>query len=102
MNLLIKNGRVLDPSQNIDRVADVLIEDGRVAGIDDSIGNSQAEVLDAKGLVVAPGFLDIHVHGRTPGQEYKEDTSTLTAAAARAGVTTVCVMPNTIPTLDKR
>jgi dihydroorotase len=103
MNQLhICNGRVIDPSQNIDRVADVLIEDGRIAAIDESIDNSQAEVLDAEGLVVAPGFLDIHVHGRTPGQEYKEDTSTLTAAAARAGVTTVCVMPNTIPTIDKR
>jgi dihydroorotase len=102
MILLIKNGRVLDPSQNLDRVADVLIEDGRIAAIDGSIENSQAEVLDAKGLVVAPGFLDIHVHGRTPGQEYKEDTSTLTSAAARGGVTTVCVMPNTNPAIDKR
>jgi dihydroorotase len=102
MNLLIKNGRVLDPSQNIDRIADVLIEDGKIAAIEPSLKNSTVEVLDAEGLVVAPGLLDIHVHGRTPGQEYKEDTSTLTAAAARGGVTAVCVMPNTQPTIDKR
>ena len=102
MNLLIKNGRVLDPSQNIDRVADVLIEDGRIAAIETSIENSDAEIVDASGLIVAPGLIDIHVHGRTPGQEYKEDTTTLTTAAARGGVTTVCVMPNTAPTIDKR
>jgi len=102
MTLLIKNGRVLDPSQNLDRIADVLIEDGRVAAIESKIDNSDAEIVDASGLVVAPGLLDIHVHGRTPGQEYKEDTRTLTAAAARGGVTTVCVMPNTNPTIDKR
>ncbi len=102
MNLLIKNGRVIDPSQNLDRVAEVLIEDGRIAAIENSIENADAEIVDASGLVVAPGLIDIHVHGRTPGQEYKEDTRTLTAAAARGGVTTVCVMPNTVPTLDKR
>ena len=106
MNLLIKNGRVLDPSQNIDRVADVLIEDGRIVAVETSIDQSEfgadAEIVVARGLVVAPGLIDIHVHGRTPGQEYKEDTRTLTAAAARGGVTTVCVMPNTNPTIDKR
>lgn len=100
--LLIKNGRIIDPSQNLDRVADLLVEDGKITAIESQIENSQAEVIDAKGLIVSPGLLDIHVHGRTPGQEYKEDTSTLTAAAARGGVTTVCVMPNTNPTLDKR
>jgi dihydroorotase len=100
--LLIKNGRVLDPSQNIDRVADVLIEDGRIAAIEPSLEKDGAEVFDASGLVVIPGLLDIHVHGRTPGQEYKEDTRSLTEAAARGGVTTVCVMPNTNPTLDRR
>lgn len=102
MNLLIKNGRVLDPSQNIDRVADVLIEDGRIAAIEPSLEKDGAEIFDASGLVVTPGLLDIHVHGRTPGQEYKEDTRSLTQAAARGGVTTVCVMPNTNPTLDRR
>jgi dihydroorotase len=102
MQILIKNGRVIDPSQNLDRVADVLIEDGKISAIESGIENSQCEILDAKGLVVAPGLIDIHVHGRTPGQEYKEDTRTLTNAAARGGVTTVCVMPNTVPTLDKR
>lgn len=102
MNLLIKNGRVIDPSQNLDLVADVLIAYGKISAIETSIENSQCEIYDAKGCVVAPGLIDIHVHGRTPGQEYKEDTRTLTNAAARGGVTTVCVMPNTIPTLDKR
>jgi len=102
MNLLIKNGRVLDPSQNIDRVADVLIEDGRIAAIEPSLEKDGAEVFDASGLVVTPGLLDIHVHGRTPGQEYKEDTRSLTEAAARGGVTTVCVMPNTNPAIDRR
>jgi dihydroorotase len=102
MQILIKNGRVIDPAQNLDRVADVLIEDGKISAIESGIENSQCEILDAKGLVVAPGLIDIHVHGRTPGQEYKEDTRTLTNAAARGGVTTVCVMPNTVPTLDKR
>lgn len=100
--LLIKNGRIIDPSQNIDREADLLIENGKISAIDSKIERPEAEQIDASGLVVAPGLLDIHVHGRTPGQEYKEDTQTLTAAAARGGVTTVCVMPNTVPTLDKR
>lgn len=100
--LLIKKGRIIDPSQNIDREADLLIENGKISAIDSKIERPEAEQIDASGLVVAPGLLDIHVHGRTPGQEYKEDTQTLTAAAARGGVTTVCVMPNTVPTLDKR
>lgn len=102
MTTLIRNGRIIDPSQNLDKVADLLIADGVVAEIGDNLSAEGAEALDASGLVVAPGLIDIHVHGRTPGQEYKEDTRTLTAAAARGGFTTVCVMPNTAPPIDKR
>jgi len=102
MNLLIKNGRVLDPSQNLDAVQDVLIEDGRITKIGANLPDNGVEVLDAAGNVVAPGFIDIHVHLRTPGQEYKEDTRSGTEAAVRGGVTTVCVMPNTAPPIDSR
>ncbi len=102
MNLLIKNGRLLDPSQNLDQAADVLIENGRVARIGHSLTEGGAQVLEARGLVVAPGLIDLHVHHRTPGQEYKEDTASATAAAARGGVTQICVMPNTEPPIDCR
>lgn len=101
MNLLIKNGRVIDPSQPFDAVADVLISDGKIKAVGFDLGEAD-EVFDAAGLVVAPGFVDIHVHGRTPGQEYKEDTTTLSAAAAAGGFSTICVMPNTVPTIDCR
>lgn len=102
MNLLIKNGRVLDPSQGLDQVADLLIQDGRVARIGQNLPSDNAQVLDASGLVVAPGLIDLHVHHRTPGQEYKEDTASVTAASARGGVTQICVMPNTEPAIDCR
>jgi dihydroorotase len=101
MTLLIKNGRLIDPSQNFDAVADLLVRDGHIAGIGFGLGEAD-DTFDAAGLVVAPGLVDIHVHGRTPGQEYKEDTATLSAAAAAGGFTTVCVMPNTQPTIDCR
>jgi len=101
MTLLISNGRVVDPSQNFDAVADLLVRDGRIAEIGFDLGRAD-DVFDATGLVVCPGLVDIHVHGRTPGQEYKEDTRTLTEAAAAGGFTTLCVMPNTLPTLDCR
>ncbi len=102
MNLLIKNGRVLDPSQNLDKVADILIRNGVIEKIGANLEVADIRVLNARDCVVAPGLVDIHVHGRTPGQEYKEDTASLTEAAARGGVTTCCVMPNTIPTIDRR
>jgi dihydroorotase len=102
MKLLIKGGRVVDPSQNLDEVADVLIENGRIASIGQNLEANDAKVLSADDLVVAPGLIDLHVHLRTPGQEYKEDTTTGTASAARGGVTTVCVMPNTDPAIDRR
>lgn len=102
MNLLIKNGRVLDPSQNLDAIADILIQDGRVARIGPSLSAEGVQVLEARGLVVAPGLIDLHVHHRTPGQEYKEDTASVTAASARGGVAQICVMPNTEPAIDCR
>lgn len=102
MKILIKNGRLIDPSQNIDAQRDLLIEDGVVASIGEGLSSDGAEILDATGLVVAPGLIDLHVHLRTPGQEYKEDTTTGTAAAAAGGITTMCVMPNTLPTIDNR
>ncbi len=102
MKILLKNGRLIDPSQNLDAACDLLIENGLIARIGENLPTDGAEIFDASGLVVAPGLVDIHVHGRTPGQEYKEDTQTLTASAAAGGFTTVCVMPNTVPTLDCR
>ncbi len=100
--ILIRNGRVLDPANGIDRVADVLVEDGRIAAVGPDLSASDAQVIDAEGLVVAPGFVDLHTHLREPGFEYKETVESGTQAAARGGFTTVCAMPNTDPPLDSR
>ncbi|MDR0968651.1 MAG: dihydroorotase [Holosporaceae bacterium] len=100
MNLLIKNGRVVDPSQGLDAIADVLISDGKIAKIDGHIEGSNVEVFDAKGLVVAPGFIDAHTHLREPGYEGKEDIESGTKAAAAGGITTVFCMANTDPVID--
>jgi dihydroorotase len=102
MKILIKNGRFIDPSQKIDAQRDLLIENGVVARIGENLSDEEAELFDATGLIVAPGLIDLHVHLRTPGQEYKEDTTTGTASAAAGGITTMCVMPNTLPTIDNR
>jgi dihydroorotase len=103
MKLLIHGGRVIDPSQNLDGAFDLLIEDGRVARIDGSIEKpGDAETFDASGLVVAPGLIDIHVHLREPGQEYKETVRTGTMAAAAGGFTGVACMANTEPVNDSR
>jgi len=101
-DLLIRNGRVLDPARRVDMAADVLVREGRVAAVGPSLDAAGAEVLDATGLVVAPGFVDIHTHLRDPGFEYKESIATGTQAAARGGFTTVCCMPNTDPPIDTR
>ncbi|MCI0777707.1 MAG: dihydroorotase [Chloroflexi bacterium] len=100
--LLVHGGRVVDPALGVDEVADVLLIDGRVAAIGRNLEPAGAEVIDASGLVVSPGFVDIHCHLRDPGQEYKETIATGTEAAARGGFTTVCCMPNTEPAIDTR
>ena len=99
---LIRGGRVIDPASNLDAPRDVLLRDGKVAAIENpgSIKAPGAESIDAKGLVVAPGLIDIHVHLREPGQGYKETIATGTAAAAAGGFTAVCAMPNTTPVND--
>ena len=99
---LVRGGRIVDPSQGIDTVSDLLIEDGSAAGIDSGIARDGAQVIDAAGLVVSPGFIDLHCHLREPGFEYKETIATGTMAAARGGFTTVCAMPNTDPVMDTR
>jgi dihydroorotase len=105
VNILIKGGKVIDPSQQIDRKADLLIEDGRVALIvqdplADSLLGDGAEVFDATGLIVAPGFIDLHVHLREPGEEYKETIASGAASAVAGGFTSICAMPNTKPVND--
>jgi len=98
--LLIKNGRVVDPSQNLDAPAQVLIRDGRIAKVAERISAADAEVFDAKGLIVAPGFIDLHVHLREPGNEHAETIETGGRAAAAGGFTSICCMPNTTPVND--
>src|SRR5262245_54289173 len=97
----IKNGHVIDPSQNLDGLFDLVLADGRVTEIvRPGRFKATGEVFDAKGLVVAPGFIDLHVHLREPGQAYKETIATGTMAAAAGGFTSVCPMPNTSPIND--
>jgi dihydroorotase len=100
--LLIKGGHVIDPAAGINAPMDVLLRDGRVAEVapPKQIRAAADENFDARGLVVAPGFIDLHVHLREPGQQYKETIATGTAAAAAGGFTSVCTMPNTAPVVD--
>ena len=102
MSLLIKNGHVIDPEINLDMVRDVLIQDDRIVRVDENISDAADEVIDANGMYVMPGFIDLHVHLRDPGLTYKETLATGGAAAARGGVTTICAMPNTKPVIDTR
>ena len=100
-SLLIKGGHLIDPAVRIDAPMDILLREGRVAEIAPPNKISGAdEKFDARGLVVAPGFIDLHVHLREPGQSYKETIATGTAAAAAGGFTSVCCMPNTHPVVD--
>jgi len=101
-SLLIRGGRLIDPASKIDALMDVLLRDGRVAEIalPNKIRGGANEKFDARGLIIAPGFIDLHVHLREPGQVYKETIATGTAAAAAGGFTSVCCMPNTQPILD--
>ncbi len=101
MRLLIKGGRVVDPSQGIDGVYDLLIEGNRILKLEENIDISEAsQVIDAQGLVVSPGFIDLHSHLRDPGQEWKEDIETGSQAAVSGGFTSVCCMANTEPVND--
>ena len=100
MTLLIKNTRVIDPSQNIDKIADVLVEDGKIKGI--GTFETADRIIDGEGLITAPGLVDIHVHLRDPGQTQKEDIITGCNAAAAGGVTSVLAMPNTNPVTDSK
>jgi dihydroorotase len=102
-SLLIHGGRIVDPSQGLDGACDLLIEDGAVAKIGGKVQKPKgAETIDAAGLVVTPGLIDIHVHLREPGQEYKETVRTGTMAAAAGGFTAVACMANTVPVNDNR
>ncbi len=100
MRLLIQNARIVDPSQGLDGVASLLLEDGKVAGIGQALPAEGAQVIDATGLVAAPGLVDLHVHLRDPGLTHKEDVYTGCRAAAAGGVTSLLAMPNTKPAMD--
>jgi dihydroorotase len=103
MNLLIKGGRVVDPAQNIDDVLDVLIVDGVISEVGKGLKPDRGcEVIAAEGLLVTPGLVDMHVHLRDPGLEYKEDIVTGTKAAAAGGFTSIVCMPNTKPVNDNK
>lgn len=98
--LLIRGGRVIDPSQKVDDDLDVLVEEGRITQMGRRLSARGGEVMEAEGLVVCPGFIDIHTHLREPGREDKETIATGTRAAAAGGYTAVCAMPNTEPVND--
>src|SRR3954452_25215246 len=99
--LLIRNGRVIDPARSFDRICDVAIEDGTVREIGTGLtAEGECEVFDASGMVVAPGFIDIHVHLREPGFEHAETIESGSRAAAAGGFTSICCMPNTAPIND--
>lgn len=100
MKSLIKNVRVIDPALSLDEVADILIDGQTIAQVGNNIECADAEIFDRDGCIAVPGLVDIHVHLRDPGQEYKETIETGTAAAAHGGFTGICSMPNTNPTTD--
>jgi dihydroorotase len=102
MTILIKNGRIIDPSQGLDKPGDVLIEKGKVKKIGSKISEKAVTVIDAKGKIVSPGFVDMHAHLREPGGEDKETIETGLSAAVKGGFTTVCAMPNTDPPCDSQ
>ncbi len=100
MKLLIKNGTLVDPVCGLGGVMDILVEDGTITVIGNNLEDSEAQVLDATGLHISAGLIDMHVHLRDPGLTYKEDILTGSAAAARGGVTSIACMPNTKPVAD--
>jgi dihydroorotase len=101
-SLLIKGGHLIDPAAKINAPMDVLLRDGRVAemALPNKVRGGADEKFDARGLIVSPGFIDLHVHLREPGQSHKETIASGTAAAAAGGFTSVCTMPNTVPVID--
>lgn len=99
-SILIKKGRLVDPKNNIDSIKDILVVDNKIAEIEDSISENADKIINAEGLVVMPGLIDLHVHFREPGYEKKETIATGSRAAAMGGFTTVCAMPNTSPVTD--
>src|SRR5204862_883235 len=97
-SLLLTGGRVVDPANRVDGVADVAIKDGKIATVGEKAGAGfEGERMDVSGLVVCPGLIDLHVHLREPGQAAKETIATGSASAARGGFTTIVCMPNTSP-----
>ncbi|PKN12205.1 MAG: dihydroorotase [Deltaproteobacteria bacterium HGW-Deltaproteobacteria-4] len=103
MNLLIKNGRIIDPTQNLDQTCDLLVENGKIKEIGNKlVAPSDVQSIDASGCYVTPGLIDMHVHLRDPGLEYKEDIVSGTKAAVSGGFTSVCCMPNTKPAIDNK
>ncbi|MGH9476228.1 MAG: dihydroorotase [Terriglobales bacterium] len=100
MNLILKNGRLFDPANKLDRVGDVVLQDDRIRDLGSDIAAAGPGVLDCTGLIIAPGFIDLHVHLREPGFAYKETIASGTRAAAAGGFTAVCAMPNTCPVND--
>src|SRR5208337_2684050 len=98
-SILIQNGTILDPSQKLERKGELLIRDGKIAGIGSNLGKAD-RTIDATGCYVTPGLIDIHVHFREPGDEEEETIATGSAAAVAGGFSTVCCMPNTKPPLD--
>lgn len=100
MRLLLQNARLIDPSQGIDQVGDLLLEDGSIAQMGERLSVEGAQVIDGTGLVAAPGLVDMHVHLRDPGLTYKEDVHSGCRAAAAGGVTSLLAMPNTKPAMD--
>lgn len=102
MRILIINGRVIDPASNKDGMYDILIENDTIVKVEPHLLDEAEKIIDAEGLFVMPGFIDLHVHLREPGFEYKETIKTGTMAAARGGYTTICPMPNTLPCIDSK
>ncbi len=100
MKILIRNGRLIDPSQKIDGIGDLLVEDGRICALGSVERSDDAEVIDATGLVVSPGFIDMHVHLREPGREDEETIESGAKAAVHGGFTSVACMPNTQPPIE--
>src|SRR5260370_9190509 len=98
--LIIRNGGVIDPGSRLDAVQDVLVDQGAIAAVGPNLDAAGAEVFDATGLIVAPGFIDMHVHLREPGFEHAETIESGSRAAAAGGFTSICPMPNTKPVND--